>query len=112
MKEKIKCLSRLLEKTLEFKHDKYFTRLLFSGEENERDLDLVWLEIHTKEKYETEIILDFYYKQLSVKDIKVLADKIIKLLCDIEEGTDIENVKAKLPFRHNAFIDTDKFIAL
>lgn len=92
-KKKIKCFNRLLEKVLEFEHDKYFIYLCLNSW-----LDNVELFIRDKESFNVEIRFTFCRELLSVENIKVLTEKIIKLLSNIEECTDIESIKANLPF--------------
>ncbi|MDO5389055.1 MAG: hypothetical protein Q4F63_07455 [Clostridia bacterium] len=106
MKEKIKCFSRLLEKALEFDHDEYFIDLDISV----NIVNNVWVALREKVSDESKIVFCFCYERLSIEDIKVLTDKIIKLLGDIEECTNIENIKAKLPLEDDKYVDIKKFI--
>lgn len=99
---KVKCLNRLLERVLQFKHHKYYITFNFNCY-----VKGVWLSINEISDHDGVAIFNIYYT-LSCKNLEKVVDKIINTLNELEKVKNIEDIPTKLPFRHNQFVDMDK----
>lgn len=102
---RLKCLNRLLERGLHFKHKKYFITVSFNAHTKS-----VWFDINNIFGCDAVAIFDFYYDNDMTDDktIERISDNIIKVLDEIEKVDRIEDIRPKLPFRNGSFIDMDK----
>lgn len=108
---KLKCLNKLLEKAIKFDHDNYKVSISWNCSANNVWLSIFKFLVMDGEKFaKTVAAFDFYYGLTEDETVKRICDKIIKVLDELDEAENIEDIGTKLPFMGKPYVDINKFV--
>lgn len=109
-KEETKCLKRLVESAIVFRHDNYGVTINFHCPSHH-----VWVTIHkfltdcNRKIADSVCVFDFYYGKTKDKAVKKITGKIIRVLNELETVENIKDISTKIPLTCGRFVDMDEF---
>ena len=103
--KKMEYVFKLFIRANRFQHRKYYVNVNYNGQ-----CESIVCSIHERKTYNSKIIFNIYLDKLKLADIAKITQTIEDTLDMLQEKTNIETVKVKLPINKFDWVDIEKLV--